>query len=48
MAQQAKEYDVALTDDLNEARKLLEIGYDYVFMRDRTIVVRRIVTPEGL
>jgi len=48
MAKQAKEYDVVLTDDLNKVRKLLEIGYEYVFIRGRTVVLRKIVTPEGV
>jgi hypothetical protein len=48
MAKQAKEYDVVLTDDLNKVRKLLEIGYEYVFIRGRTVVLRKTVTPEGV
>jgi len=48
MAKQAKEYDVGLTDNINEVRKLLEIGYEYVFMRGRTVVLRKSVTPEGV
>ena len=48
MAKQAKEYDVVLADDLNKARKLLEIGYEYVFIRGRTVTLRRTVTPEGV
>lgn len=48
MAKQAREYDVVLTDSMKEAGKLLDVGYEYVFMRGRTIVLRRIVTPEGV
>ena len=48
MTSQAKEYDVVLTDDLSKVRKLLEIGYEYVFVRGRTVVLRRTVTPEGV
>jgi hypothetical protein len=48
MAKQAKKYDVVLADDLNKVRKLLEIGYEYLFIRGRTVVLRKTVTPEGV
>jgi len=48
MAKQVKEYDVVATYNMNEVRKLLEVGYEYVFMRGRTVVLRRIITPEGV
>jgi hypothetical protein len=48
MASQAKQYNVILTSDLSKVRKLLEIGYDYVLVRGRTVVLGKNVTPEGV